>query len=176
MREIKRFNNAEKLMLLKKHYLLRIEVLIGKILVAVDGSEYSDRALDFALDVAAKYGSALTVLNVSESPAMGAVPMEPTAVSGESMVVFSKDLLKLHEEILNKAVAHVKMVKSEVAVSSRLREGDPALEIVALAKEEGFDLVVIGHKGAGRVKELFGLGGISEKVAHSAPCSVIIVR
>ena len=150
--------------------------MIGKILVAVDGSENSKRALDFALDIAEKYGATLTVLNVSEPPAMGAVPMEPTAVSGESMVMFGKDLLKIHEEILRKTVAHAKIVKPEMAVSSKLREGDPAVEIVALAKEEGFDLVVVGHEGAGRVKEFFGLGGISEKVAHLAPCSVVIIR
>ncbi len=40
------------------------------------------RALDFALDFAEKYGAALTILNVSESPAMGAVPMEPTTCFG----------------------------------------------------------------------------------------------
>jgi nucleotide-binding universal stress UspA family protein len=156
--------------------LLRVEFLIGKILVVVDGSENSDRALDFALDIAEKYGAALTVLNVSEPPAMGAVPMEPTSVSGESMVMFGKDLLKIHEEILRKAVAHAKIVKPEIAISSILREGDPAREIVALAKEEGVDLVVVGHECAGRVKEFFGLGGISEKVAHLAPCSVVIIR
>jgi nucleotide-binding universal stress UspA family protein len=156
--------------------LLRIEFLIGKILVAVDGSENSDRALDFALDVAEKYGAALTLLNVSEPPAMGAVPMELTAVSGESMVEFGKDLLRIHEEILRKAVAHAKIVKPEIVVSIRLREGDPVVEIVSLAKEEGVDLVVVGHECAGRVKEFFGLGGISEKVAHLAPCSVVIIR
>ena len=53
-------------------------------------------------------GAAVTVLNVSESPAMGAVPLEPTTVSGDSMVVFAKDLRKFHEEILSKAVAHAK--------------------------------------------------------------------
>ena len=152
------------------------KALIGKILVVVDGSENSNRALDFALDIAEKYGASLTVLNVRESPGVGAVPMEPTAVSGESMVIFGKDLLRLHEEILRKAVAHSKIVKPEMAVFSKLREGDPALEIVALAKEEGFDLVVVGHEGAGRVKEFFGLGGISEKVVHLAPCSVVIIR
>ncbi len=50
--------------------------MIGKILVAVDGSENSNRGLDFALDLAEKFGSVVTVLNVSETPAMGAVPME----------------------------------------------------------------------------------------------------
>ena len=149
--------------------------LISKVLVAVDGSENSDRALDFALDLAEKFSASVTVLNVSESPAMGAVPMEPTTISGESMVVFAKDLQKFHEEILSKAVAHAKMVKPGVAVSSELREGDPALETVAAAKDGGFDVVVVGHRGLGRVREMF-LGNISEKVAHLAPCPVVIVR
>ena len=149
--------------------------MIRNVLVAVDGSENSDRALDFALDLAEKFGAAVRVLNVSESPAMGAVPLEPTTVSGDSMVMFANDLRKFHEEILNKAVAHAKMVKPDVAVSSKLRDGDPSLEIVAEAKEEGFDLVVVGHRGQSRVREIF-LGNISEKVAHLAPCPVVIVR
>ena len=64
--------------------------MIRNILVAVDGSENSDRALDFGLDLAEKFGAILRVLNVIESPAMGAVPLEPTTVSGESMVLFAK--------------------------------------------------------------------------------------
>lgn len=149
--------------------------MINKVLVAVDGSENSDRALDFALDLAEKYTAAVTILNVSESPAMGAVPMEPTAVSGESMVVFAKDLRKFHEEILGKSVAHAKTFKPSVEVSWKYCEGDPALQIVAVAKEDGFDIIVIGHRGLGRVREMF-LGNISEKVAHLAPCPVVIVR
>jgi nucleotide-binding universal stress UspA family protein len=149
--------------------------LIRKVLVAVDGSQNSERALDFALDLAEKFVANVTVLNVSESPAMGAVPMEPTTVSGDSMVIFSNDLRKFHEEILSKAVAHAKTVKPDVAVSSELREGDPALEVVAAAKEGGFDVVVVGHRGQGRLRELF-MGSISEKVAHLAPCPVVIVR
>ncbi len=143
--------------------------------MAVDGSENSERALDFALDLAEKYGAAVTVLNVAESPVMGAVPIEPTAVSGESMVLFAKDLRKFHEEILSKATSRASKAKPGISVSSKLREGDPALEIVAEAKEGRFDLVAIGHRGMGRVREIF-LGNISEKVAHLAPCPVVIVR
>jgi nucleotide-binding universal stress UspA family protein len=149
--------------------------LIRNVLVAVDGSENSGRALDFALDLAEKYGTAVRVLNVSESPTMGAVPLEPTNITGESMVVFAKDLQRFHEEILSKAVAHAKEVKPNVLVSSKLREGDPALEIVAEVKDAGFDIVVVGYRGLGRVRELF-LGNISEKVIHLAPCPVVIVR
>jgi nucleotide-binding universal stress UspA family protein len=149
--------------------------LIKNILVAVDGSENSDRALEFALDLAEKYSAAVTVLNVSESPSMGAVPIEPTTISGESMVMFAKDLRKFHEEILSKAVAHAREAKPNVVVSSKLREGNPAMEIVAEAKEGLIDIVVVGHIGLGRVREIF-LGNISQKVAHLAPCSVVIVR
>jgi nucleotide-binding universal stress UspA family protein len=166
----------KSLMVLKRMFFQgRLQVLIKNVLVAVDGSENSDRALDFGLDLAEKYAVAVTVLNVSESPAMGAVPMEPTTISGDSMVVFAKDLRKFHEEILSKAVAHAKSVKPDLSVLSKLREGDPALEIVAAAKEGGFDVVVVGHRGFSRMREIF-LGNVSEKVVHLAPCSVVIVR
>ncbi len=149
--------------------------MIKNILVAVDCSENSIRALDFALDLAEKYSAAVTILNVSESPAMGAVPLEPTTVSGDSMVLFAKDLRRLHEDILNKSIAHAKEVNPKVTVFSKLREGDPALEIVAEAKEAGFDIVVVGHRGEGRMREIF-LGNISEKVSHLAPCPVVIIK
>jgi nucleotide-binding universal stress UspA family protein len=166
----------KSLMVLKRMFFQgRLQVLIKNVLVAVDGSENSDRVLDFGLDLAEKYVAAVTVLNVSESPAMGAVPMEPTTISGDNMVVFAKDLRKFHEEILSKAVAHAKSVKPNLSVLSKLREGDSALEIVAAAKEGGFDVVVVGHRGFSRVREIF-LGNVSEKVVHLAPCSVVIVR
>jgi len=153
----------------------RVHCVIKNILVAVDGSENSNRALDFAIDLAEKYSAAITVLNVSEPPVMGTVPLEPTTVSGDSMALFAKDLRRIHEDILSKAVAHTKEVNPKVAVLSKLREGNPASEIVAEAKESAFDIVVVGHRGAGRMREIF-LGNISEKVSHLASCPVVIVR
>jgi nucleotide-binding universal stress UspA family protein len=150
--------------------------LIKRVLVAVDGSENSDKALIFALDMAEKYDATLTILNISEPPIMGTVPQEPWNISGEAMATFTKDLERIHKSILSRAVAQSKLAKLNLKVSSKLREGNPAMEIVAEAKDGHFDVVVVGHKGVSHVKELLGLGGISEKVAHSAPCSVIIVR
>ena len=49
---------------------------LNNILVAVDGSANSDRALDFALGLSEKFGAALAILNVSESLSMNAVPAE----------------------------------------------------------------------------------------------------
>ena len=144
-------------------------MVIRNILVGVDGSENSDRALDFALDLAEKFNASILILNVSESLAMGAVPGESIAYSGGNTAVFGKDLRKIHDEILSRSVAHAKAVKPNLAVSSMLKEGNPALEIVNTAKEGGFDAVVVGNKGLGKMKELF-LDGVSEKVAHLTPC------
>lgn len=150
--------------------------MIEKVLVAVDGSENSVRALDFGLDLAEKYGASLTVLNVSESPALGVVPQEPSAYSPLNMISLAKDMQKIHQDILSKAVAHAREVKPNVEVFSKFRAGDAAEEIVAESREGGFGVVVVGHVGLGRVQEFLGLGGISEKVAHLASCPVVIVR
>jgi nucleotide-binding universal stress UspA family protein len=150
--------------------------MIKQVLVAVDGSENSLRALDFALDLTEKYTASLTILNVSESVALSAVPQDPSAISIERLVTFNKELNKIHENILKKAFLHAKESKPKMPVSSKLREGNPAYQIIAEAKESGCDVIVVGHKGVGKVKEFLGLGGISEKVVHNAPCPVIIVR
>jgi nucleotide-binding universal stress UspA family protein len=107
--------------------------------------------------------------------AMGVVPQESTTYSFDNMSIISKDLRSIHEQILSKAVSHAKEFKPNLVVSSMLRDGDPAVEIVNVAKDSGFDVVVIGHKGSGMMRERF-LGSISEKVAHLAPCPVVIVR
>ncbi len=151
--------------------------MIKSILVAVDGSENSNRALDFAADFAEKFSASLTIINVSEAPAIGVVPpQDPSAVSPESMIIFSKDLDRIHQGILDKAVSYVKQAKPNLVIATKLREGEPANEIISEAKESAIDVLVVGHKGGGRVQEFLGLGGISEKVVHLAPCPVVIVR
>jgi nucleotide-binding universal stress UspA family protein len=148
--------------------------MIKNVLVAVDGSENSAKALDFALDLAEKYSAKVAILNVYESPAMGVVP-QSAGYFGDNMPFFANDLTKYHEEILTKALTRAKEVKPDLEISTALRDGDPALEIVAMAKDEGFDVIVVAHRGMGRVREVL-LGSVSEKVVHLAPCPVIIVR
>jgi nucleotide-binding universal stress UspA family protein len=143
-------------------------MLVGKVLVAVDGSENSERALDFALDFADKFGYGLTVVNVSESSAA-------VAFAGDGLASVARDLRRFHEGILEKVLAHGKSTHPSVVVSTVLREGDPATEIVAVATEGNFDVVVVGHRGLGKVKGML-LGSISEKVTRSLCSTVILVR
>jgi nucleotide-binding universal stress UspA family protein len=167
---------AKKLNCLNTSIVHEEHLVINNVLVAVDGSENSERALDFALDLAEKYAASLTILNVSESTAVSTVPQDPSLISADGMIVFSKDIDKIHENILRKAVIHARESKPNVVVSSKLREGNPAVQIIDEAKEAATSIIVVGHKGVGKVKEFLGLGGISEKVVHTAPCPVVVVR
>jgi nucleotide-binding universal stress UspA family protein len=149
--------------------------LVSKVLVAVDGSENSDRALDFALGFSEKYDAALTIINVTESSAVAVVPTDIGAYPGNSMMVVARDLRKFHEDILEKALARAKAAKPNLAVTSLLKEGNAASEIATVSKEGNFDFVVVGHRGVGKVRELL-IGSISEKVVHTVSCTVIIVK
>jgi len=141
--------------------------LIQKVLVAVDGSENSERAIDFAMVFAEKYCTTLTVLNVTELPAA----MYP----GNELMVVAKDLRKIHNAILHRAVERIKATNPGLIVQAVLREGEPATEIVAVSKDGEFDVVVLGHLGVGKVKGLL-MGSISEKVVRLVHCTVIVVK
>jgi len=161
-------------MALKRYFSGKRNCLISNVLVAIDGSENSAKALDFALDLAEKYAAKVSILNVFESPAMGVIP-QAAGYFGDNMPVFAGELTKFHEEILAKALNRAKEIKPNLEISTALRDGDPAVEIVAMAKDEGFDVIVVAHRGVGRVSKVL-LGSVSEKVARLASCPVIIVR
>jgi nucleotide-binding universal stress UspA family protein len=149
--------------------------LVSSVLVAVDGSENSERALKFAADFAEKYNAQLTVVNVTEASAVSAVPYNLGSYSGDNMVTVAKDLHKYHEGILEKAEAKIKASNPNLPVKFMLRDGNPASEIIAVAKEGNFDVVIAGHRGLSKVREIF-MGSISEKIVHTATCTVVIVK
>jgi nucleotide-binding universal stress UspA family protein len=62
----------------------------------------------------------------------------------------------------------------EVLIHLRLREGNPAQEIVEFAAENDKDLIIMGSRGLDPVRSLF-LGSTSRAVVHHAPCSVLVV-
>jgi len=127
-----------------------------KILVAVDGSKDSKKALECAVEISKKYGSEITILNVARTmiPQMG------------------KDEAKMMaERILSQAEAQT----NDVVVRKRIALGHPVKEIVKITKEGSFDLVALGSRGSSPAKR-FALGSVSENVARSVPCSVLIAR
>jgi nucleotide-binding universal stress UspA family protein len=147
--------------------------LITKILVAIDGSEHADKALDFALDLAEKYSATITLVNVFQVPMVGYLG-EPFAYPA-LLAEFTNEVKRMHEQILSKALKKAKELKPNLKISTVLEEGRPSDKIVETAKEGNFDLIVMGHRGLGRVKEFF-LGSVSDRVADEAHCPVLIVK
>ena len=149
-------------------------LLFKKILVAVDGSELSYRSVDYALDLAQKYSAQVKIITVIDAPSDTLVA-QASAFAPQSMKEHEEKLEKAHEKILSKAMKKAEMLTQKILVTNEALEGSPAEKIVETAKKEAFDLIVMGSRGLGGIKE-FLLGSVSDKVADEAPCPVLIIK
>jgi nucleotide-binding universal stress UspA family protein len=131
-----------------------------KVLVAYDGSEAAGRALERTAQLAP--GAHVTVISV--------VPLQPSGPHSTGPVM-SGDV-EAHSRELEEAVARLKSLGIEAAESLEA-VGHPADAIVEEAERGGFDLVVVGSRGLHGVR---ALGSVSERVAHRARCSVLVVN
>lgn len=137
-----------------------------KILVPVDGSENSRRALQHAVSMA-NSGALITILHVIEVP--------PT-VYVQSQKLLDQLLGKFREESAQVLDGYKALAQERgVSVEAVVLEGDVAESIVDYAQKGGFDMIVMGSRGLGRLKEMV-LGGTSSNVLHNAKCPVVIVK
>jgi len=148
--------------------------LFKKILVAVDGSELSYRSVDYALDLAQKYSAQVKIITVIDAPSDTLVA-QASAFAPQSMKKHEEKLEKAHEKILLKAMEKAEMLTQKILVTKEALEGPPAEKIVETAKKESFDLIVMGSRGLGGIKE-FLLGSVSDKVADEVACPVLIIK
>jgi nucleotide-binding universal stress UspA family protein len=136
---------------------------VAKILVAYDGSQGADVALDVAASVAkATEGAEVAVLSVA--PVSGSSrggPIDPTSDLDE------------HDRQLDAALARLK--EHGIDAHAIKSVGHPADTIVRIAEERDTDLVVVGSRGLHGVKR-FAMGSVSARVAEHAPCSVLVAR
>jgi len=144
--------------------------LFSRILVALDGSDYSLKALNFAVDLAKKYQSQLVLVHVVMRQIYAINPPEAGILAGTAIV---RELEAEGKAILAKGEETVRA--QGLPVEIRLRQGVPAEELLRAAAEEKADLMVLGSRGLSQVKA-FLLGSVSDKVSHHAKCPVLIVR
>jgi len=130
---------------------------LSNLLLCVDGSDHALKALNYALNLAEKMGSRMTLLNVQEARLHKASPDAANELGGR---------------ILIESLDEVK--KQNLAADRRLEFGVPSDVIVDVAEKGNHDLIVLGSRGLGAVKR-FLLGSVSDDVIHKAKCSVLIV-
>ena len=153
--------------------------MIKKILVALDGSEHANHALNFALDLAEKYSAKIVLLSVIQ-PVI--VPLSHYQTTGMhtpippvAMDTYSKELKASHKKVLSEALKKAKEIKLALNVSTKLVEGRPSDKIIETTKEGNFDIIVMGSRGLGDIRKSF-LGSVSDRVADEAACPVLIVK
>ena len=144
--------------------------MFSKILVGLDGSDYSLKALDLAIDLAKKYQSQLVLVHVVMRQIYAINPPEAGVLAGTAIV---RELEEDGKAVLTKGEESVKA--QGIPVETRLRQGVPAEELLRAAADEKADLIVLGSRGLSQVKAFF-LGSVSDKVSHHAKCPTLIVR
>jgi nucleotide-binding universal stress UspA family protein len=144
-----------------------------KILLAVDGSIYSDAAIEEIGNRPWPAESEVKLITAAEAPIM--VGMEPWAASPEYFQLLDKAAREGGEAVLKHALLKLKSTEAAFKVSSEVIEGSPRQVIADEAERWGADLIVMGSRGLGAWNRLL-LGSVSSAVVHHAKCSVEIVR
>jgi nucleotide-binding universal stress UspA family protein len=142
--------------------------MIQTIAVGTDGSDTASKAVEFALDLAEKFGSHVVVASsykpVSEDRLRREQQEAPADIQWSINPTEDVDAaLRAVEE---------KARERGLEATSEAREGDPADVLCAIAEQHNADLLVVGNKGMQRRV----LGSVPNSVSHKAPCSVVIVK
>jgi nucleotide-binding universal stress UspA family protein len=144
----------------------------SKILVAVDGSESSMNAADYAIEMAKKDGAQLIALTVIHTPLSSYGLITPQdelkqPKEKEEMLESKQWFDKLNQNTKQNDVP----LKTELISSQMSVEGT----IVEYAESEGVDLIIIGTKGNSGLKKML-LGSVASGVVSYATCPVMVVK
>lgn len=176
--------------------------MLKTILVAADGSDHAEKAVDWAIELALRHEARLVLIFVAphrevppELRRMAEVehivepggvearpPADPLYPSGavarpdlEQAAVSSAAIYrKVGEQVLHAARFRAEE-RGLTAVESLVEHGDPADQIVHAAKRHGADLIVMGRRGHGDLKGLL-LGSVSHKVCQLSDCACLTVK
>ena len=145
-----------------------------KILLAVDGSVFSDAAAQELAKRPWPPQSEVKVITAVEIPApMG---METWDVSPDYFENLERSVRQAAQATLDNTLLKLKTITDKtLKISSEIIQGSPAKVIVDEAESWGADLIVMGSRGLGVWNRLL-LGSVSNAVVHHAKCSVEVVR
>ena len=138
--------------------------MINMILVPVDGSESSDRAVAQAISIAELCNSKLNFLYVAN--------INQLAINACLSDAILAAVRKAGEVILDRAV---NMLPSDIKYETFSETGAPAVTILDFEKQINADLIVMGSRGLGLVKGVI-LGSVSQYIVERANCPVLVVK
>ena len=144
-----------------------VALKLKRILVPIDFSPASIKALKYAVPLAEQFGASICLVHVVEQASFANdLQNVPLAVPDEKLASIAKE----HLISLSK-----KVIKKLIPVFPHTRIGKPFVEIATLAQTQNIDLIVIATHGHTGLKHAL-LGSTTEKVVRHAPCPVLVVR
>jgi nucleotide-binding universal stress UspA family protein len=154
--------------------IVRIVPSFSKIIAATDFSDDSARALQYAEELARKFGAEMIVLHVDQplAPVMLTPEFGPGLDTGAMNRIAEEQRLLAQRE-LDKTVTRLR--DSGLKARSLLRVGAPFMEIIHAAQTEAADLIVMGTHGRSGLAHVL-MGSVAERVVQKAPCAVLTIR
>lgn len=141
-----------------------------KIVIAVDDSPHSERAVTFVRRLSWPAGSRVLVVSVFQPIVAPLTPVyEPSSFISDQIA----DLRRSHEQLL--ARTEVLLRQAGLSTETRLLEGDPRDALVEFVSAERADLLVLGSHGRTGLAKLM-LGSVSSHATTHASCSVLVVK
>jgi len=137
---------------------------IKKILVPLDGSKNSLRGLDNAISIARACQATITGICI--------LPVYPRNLADVVIPIFTHPEKKAKKFL---ADAKKRAAQKGILFKSKIIWGSPTCEIQEMADSKKFDLIVIGSRGMGSLKELF-LGSVSNAIVHKSKIPVMVVK
>ncbi|MFB5605949.1 MAG: universal stress protein [Nitrosarchaeum sp.] len=137
---------------------------IKKILVPLDGSKNSMRGLDEAIYLARQCHATITGLYV--------IPIYPRNFT-DVIMPYQIHLTKSAKKFME--IAKINCAQKGIVFKSKIIFGSPTIEIDEMAKKKGFDIIVIGSRGMGSIKEIF-LGSVANAIIHKSKIPVLVIK
>lgn len=145
-------------------------VMIKSILIPVDGSVHSGRALTLAVDIAEKYDATLSVLFVASHK------IDEDLRHYTAHEFNSKDDSDVSEQIGKSTINKmIKELKTNVMIKPIVLFGNPATQIVEYAMDNKFDMIVMGNRGLSDIKGMM-MGSVSRRVRRLVECAFVSIK
>ncbi len=145
----------------------KAEEPITRILLAVDFSSHSDRAVEVTAGLAERLAATVDVLHAFE------LPPDYIPYTAPLSLEFEQKIETIARESLNRVGERFE--KSQPAVTLHSRRGHPSVMISEAAEEFGCQLIVMGTRGNTGLSHVL-LGSVAERTIRTAPCSVLAVK
>jgi nucleotide-binding universal stress UspA family protein len=154
------------------------EIIIKKILIAIDESEHREKIIRYGLILAKSLGAGVTAIHVIDRSSLSSLSDLAGLLGyyeGGNITYYEEELRKHAKELLGEADTLAKKEGIKINTEVIMNASSVAEGIINYASSRSMDLIIIGTKGMTGMQK-FLMGGVADKVTNHAHCSVLAVR